>query len=156
MKICVFSDSHGNAEPMITAIEQEQPQLVFFLGDGARDLEEVQERFPGLSYYAVRGNCDLWSSLNATISCELGGVRIFAAHGHQYQVKYESSLATLTAAARKEGAAAALFGHTHEPYCAEHDGILLFNPGSVRRILHPCYGVLNIEDGKLRAELKTL
>ena len=141
---------------MITAIEREQPRCVFFLGDGVRDLDVVQERFQGLYYYAVRGNCDLRPSLNASICCEVGGVRIFAAHGHQYQVKYESSLTTLAAAARKEGAAAALFGHTHEPYCAEHDGILLFNPGAIRRILHPCYGVLDIEDGKIRAELKTL
>ena len=141
---------------MITAIEREQSRLVFFLGDGARDLEQVQERFPALYYYAVRGNCDLWSTLNASVSCVVEGVKIFAAHGHQYQVKYESSLTTLTAAARKEGASAALFGHTHEPYCAEHDGILLFNPGAVRRLLHPCYGVLNIENGKLHAELKTL
>ncbi len=141
---------------MITAIELEQPRAVFFLGDGERDLDLVQERFPGLYYYAVRGNCDLWSSLSASLCCELEGVKLFAAHGHQYQVKYESSLATLAAAARKEGAAAALFGHTHEPCCVERGGILLFNPGAVRRILHPCYGVLNIEDGKLHAELKTL
>ena len=156
MKICVFSDSHGNAEPMITAIEREQPRGVFFLGDGERDLALVQARFPGLYYYAVRGNCDLWSSLNASISCVVEGVKIFAAHGHQYQVKYEPSLTTLAAAARKEGAAAALFGHTHEQYLAEHDGILLFNPGAIRRILHPCYGVLDIKDGKLHAKLKTL
>ena len=141
---------------MFTAIEKEQPQLVFFLGDGARDLDAVQERFPRLYYYAVRGNCDLRSSLSASLSCVVGGVRIFAAHGHQYQVKYEPSLTTLTAAARKEGAEAALFGHTHEPCCEEHDGILLFNPGAIRRVLHPCYGVLNIEDGRIQAELKTL
>jgi len=29
-----------------------------------------------------------------------------------------------------------VFGHFHRPYCAEHDGILLFNPGSIYHLSH--------------------
>ena len=156
MKICLFSDSHGSARPMITAIKRENPQLCFFLGDGERDLAAVQDHFPDLPFYAVRGNCDLRSRLSASLTCAIGGVRIFATHGHLYQVKYEPALETLTAAAREADAAIALFGHTHQPCCMEKDGITLLNPGSVSRSLHPRYGLLILEDGAFRAELKSL
>ena len=40
-KICVFSDSHGNSENMIQAIEMEKPDIVIHLGDGAGDMSDV-------------------------------------------------------------------------------------------------------------------
>ena len=155
MKICVFSDSHGCAEHMITAITREDPTLCFFLGDGERDLAAVQARFPALPFYAVRGNCDLRSRLSSSLVCSIGGVSIFAAHGHLYNVKYEPVPETLAEAACEAGARVALFGHTHLPYCGEY-GLLLLNPGSIGRSAHPSYGLLHIEDGKCTAELKTL
>ena len=141
---------------MIAAIERERPQLCFFLGDGERDLTAVQAQFPDLPFYAVRGNCDLRSALSTSLSCVVGGVKLFAAHGHLLQVKYEPSLETLTAAAREAGASAALFGHTHRPCCVQREGITLFNPGSIARGPRPAYGLLTITDGALSAELKTL
>lgn len=141
---------------MIAVIEREDPSLCFFLGDGERDLAAVAERFPVLPFYAVRGNCDIRSKLSASLSCVVGGVRIFACHGHQYNVKYESVPESLLSAAREARADAALFGHTHCPYCAQIDGVTLLNPGSAGRGEHPCYGVLWIEDGVIRAGLKTL
>ena len=50
---------------MIRAIEREKPAMFLFLGDGERDLAAVKERFPTLPFYAVRGNCDLRSSLSS-------------------------------------------------------------------------------------------
>ena len=156
MKLCVFSDSHGNAGNMIAAIERERPALCFFLGDGERDLDTVRERFPALPFYAVRGNCDGRSKLSASLVCAVGGVRIFACHGHRYDVKYESVPESLLSAAKEAGADAALFGHTHRAYLARRDGVTLLNPGSIGRGEKPCYGVLLPEGGVLRAELKTL
>lgn len=43
-----------------------------------------------------------------------------------------------------------LFGHSHIPYHHEHDGIVLFNPGSPtdkRRQPQFSFGILEIEDG---------
>ena len=153
IKICVFSDSHGSAGPMLAAIKREKPALCFFLGDGERDLAAVQARFPSLPFYAVRGNCDWRSELSESLVCTVGGVCIFAAHGHTLDVKYEPELDSLAEAAAKAGAGVALFGHTHRPFCAERGGILFVNPGPVGRGAHPGYAVLRIADGVCTAEL---
>lgn len=156
MKICVFSDSHGYEGNMTAAIGLEDPAMIFFLGDGEREFEDICRLFPGLPAVAVRGNCDLRSSLGISETYEAGGIRIFATHGHMYNVKYEWELETLTAAALRAGADVALFGHTHRQHLSENDGLLIVNPGSIGRSIYPCYAVLNIEGGKCRADLKVL
>ena len=92
MKICVFSDSHGTADNMITAIELERPDACFFLGDGSRDIERIGKRYPDMPIYAVKGNCDFMSKFDTSLRCEIDGVIIFAVHGHQSSVKYEDRL----------------------------------------------------------------
>ena len=156
MKICVFSDSHGSAVPMISAIEREKPELCFFLGDGSRDLETAQARFPELPFYAVRGNCDWRSPLSGSLVCTVSGVRIYAVHGHLHDVKYEPGLESFAAAAREAGASLALFGHTHHACLESHEGITFLNPGTIGRAAHPNYAVLYVEEGRYRAELKML
>lgn len=141
---------------MIRAIEREGPSLCFFLGDGERDLRRVQERFPALPFYAVRGNCDLRSTLSGSLTCTVGGVCIFAAHGHLFDVKYEPDLDSLAAAARKAGASLALFGHTHHACLEKHHGITFLNPGTIGRTAHPCYALLYLDGGSFAAELKTV
>ena len=60
MKVCVCSDSHGNATGLQEMLEMEQPQVVLFLGDGERDFRNVD--LPrGTMMYAVAGNCDFMS-----------------------------------------------------------------------------------------------
>ena len=139
---------------MIAAIELERPVMCFFLGDGERDLAALQKRFPDLPVYAVRGNCDLRSKLSTSISCAVGGVKIFATHGHMSNVKFEPGLETLTEQALNAGADVALFGHTHMQHLSESNGVLLLNPGPAGRSRYPCYAVLTIEGGKCRAELR--
>ena len=156
MKICVFSDSHGYAGNMIAAIELEDPDLCFFLGDGERDIVKVGERFPDLPIYAVRGNCDFRSNLSGSLSCAIGGVTLFATHGHMSNVKYENRLDTLTEQARREGASVALFGHTHSQHLSESRGVTLVNPGPAGRGYYPGYAVLTIENGICSAELKAI
>ena len=156
IKTCVFSDSHGCAQHMITAVERENPSLCFFLGDGERDFRELQERFPLLSFYAVRGNCDLRPTLSKALVCTVGGVGILVTHGHLYQVKYEPAYESLIAAAQEAGAGLVLFGHTHHPTLERHAGITLLNPGSIGRTAYPAYAVLSLEDGRFSAELKAL
>ena len=96
MKACVFSDSHGLVGHMITVIELEKPDICFFLGDGERDLARLEDHFPDLPIYAVRGNCDFNTDLQRLILCNVEGVIIFATHGHLSNVKYEDDFRTLT------------------------------------------------------------
>ena len=84
IKACVFSDSHGCLERMISVVGRENPVLCFFLGDGERDFRELQDRFPSLPFYAVRGNCDLRSKISSALICTVVGVYIFVVHGHLF------------------------------------------------------------------------
>jgi predicted phosphodiesterase len=52
----------------------------------------------------------------------------------------------IAAAAGTAGAEAALFGHTHVPFCGIHRGIFLLNPGSIARprsSAGPSFALLN-------------
>lgn len=141
---------------MIAAVRTERPALCFFLGDGERDLKALQERYPALPVFAVRGNCDLRSGLSSSLVCTVGGVRVLAVHGHLHQVKYEPGLESLTAAAKEAGAQLALFGHTHRPTLETRQGITLLNPGAAGSGKHGTYAVLSLEDGRFQAELKSI
>ena len=141
---------------MIRAIAREKPALCFFLGDGERDLVQVQARYPALPFYAVRGNCDWRSTLSASIVCTVGGVCVFATHGHLYEVKHEPDLDSLLRAAEEAGASLALFGHTHHAALEERGGITFLNPGSIGRSARPAYAVLTLDGARFRAELKTV
>ena len=141
---------------MISAVELEKPDLCFFLGDGARDLSALEAQFPSLPLYAVRGNCDLRSSLSSALVCTVGGVCIFVTHGHPHHVKYEPALETLSCAAREAGAGLVLFGHTHCQVLEQRGGITLLNPGSIGRAAYPGYAVLSLGDGRFDASLRSL
>ena len=154
MKVCVFSDSHGYAGNMMTAIELEKPDLCFFLGDGERDIARVIEEYPDLPVYAVKGNCDFRSDLKKLLIFNVEGVIIFATHGHLSNVKYEEELRTLTYQAKEAGADIALFGHTHYQYLSENDGVTLLNPGTIGYGYYCSYAVLNIENGEFSVDLK--
>lgn len=156
MKACVFSDSHGYAGNMINAINLEKPDAVFFLGDGESDIAGIEEDFPGLTVYTVRGNCDFRSNRESTMVVTTDGVRIYMTHGHLSDVKYDSRLELLTSQALEAGADIALFGHTHRQHLSENLGVTLLNPGSAGRGWYPGYAVLTVNGGRFRAELKTI
>ena len=154
MKICVFSDSHGTAENMIEAVRRETPELCFFLGDGERDLTVLQERFPNLPINTVRGNCDLRSVQPLSLRCAVGGLSIYAVHGHQHEVKYDDMLRELLRAALRANADVVLFGHTHLPLLERRLGMLIINPGTIGKVRKPSYALLTIEDGRAEGEIK--
>ena len=147
MKILVCSDSHGNAQAMVRAVEQEQPRQVLFLGDGLSDADKLQRRFPSLVITTVPGNCDWGSFDEPERLIEIRGVRILMMHGHTRNVKY----GTLSAcyAAREAGAQILLYGHTHRP-SVDYDGSLyVMNPGTIGDRTRSTYGIITIDGGKV-------
>lgn len=117
MKILVFSDSHGNFENMVQAVERETPHMILHLGDGWRDARRLQERFPDIPLSQVPGNCDFRSSEPPEQQLTVQGKRILLCHGHTYGVK--NSLLTAGLAAEERDLDLFLFGHTHVPHpCA--------------------------------------
>lgn len=149
MKIIVFSDSHRSFAPMMRAMEKEgNPQYIIHAGDVSQDVEDLRIMYPQHNIISVRGNNDPWDR-ETPDDCffELGGVKIFLTHGHNYGVKYTT--AKLKLHAMELGANVCIFGHTHTAL-NENDGkIILFNPGSVMRT----YGVLEINDGEVYSKI---
>lgn len=140
MKAIIFSDSHGSFEPMMKAVEREQPiDMIIHAGDVLRDVEDLRIMYPKKNIVCVKGNNDFWDRSEAEERIfDFGGVKIFLTHGHNYGVKY--TLSKIWEHAEKQGADVCIFGHTHVPLCEKRGKVFLFNPGAVTRT----YGVLEI------------
>ena len=146
MKYLVASDIHGSAyycRELCAAIERENPDRIFFLGDvlyhGPRnDLPKdyaPKEVIAMLTAYkdkivSVRGNCDTevdqmvlpFPVMADTAYIQCGEKLILATHGHIWNTDKLPPLG---------GVSVLLYGHTHIPACDEHEGYVYLNPGSV-------------------------
>ena len=152
LRILVMSDSHGRNENVELAIAQVREeigefQMLIHLGD-VGDAREI-ESLAGVPCYIVRGNTDYDAKLLNTNVIEAGGHRIFATHGHLYQVDMRLDL--LRFAALENDCDIAMYGHTHVPYLEEDpDDVTILNPGSIskpRQADHRyTYMVMEIDD----------
>lgn len=152
-RIGVVSDSHGDRGHLQQALMKMEAggrlDCLIHCGDGGHDAESVAGNI--MQVVIVRGNCDSWGCpYEEGKLLPIGGVKIFVTHGHRFHVKNDLSL--LADAAAAKGAQIACFGHTHTPYCAFHQGVLLLNPGSCAYTTR-C-AVITIDDkGEFSAEL---
>lgn len=152
LRILIMSDSHGRNENVELAIAQVREeigefQMLIHLGD-VGDAREI-ESLAGVPCYIVRGNTDYDAKLLNTNVIEAGGHRIFATHGHLYQVDLRLDL--LRFAALENDCDIAMYGHTHVPYLEEDpDDVTILNPGSIskpRQADHRyTYMVMEIDD----------
>ena len=152
LRILVMSDSHGRNENVELAIAQVREeigefQMLIHLGD-VGDAREI-ESLAGVPCYIVRGNTDYDAKLLNANVIEAGGHRIFATHGHLYQVDIRLDL--LRFAALENDCDIAMYGHTHVPYLDEDPAdITILNPGSIskpRQADHRyTYMVMEIDD----------
>ncbi len=146
MKLMIASDIHGSArycQLLLEAFQKEKAEKLILLGDilyhGPRNdlpdtyapktvieqLNEIKEQL-----LCVRGNCDtevdqmvLDFPILADYAWLFANERlVFATHGHKYG---EEHLPPLTKGS------ILLQGHTHVPRCAQKEGVLCVNPGSV-------------------------
>ena len=152
LRMLIMSDSHGRNENVELAIAQVREeigefQMLIHLGDvgDARELESLA----GVPCYIVRGNTDYDAKLLNANVIEAGGHRIFATHGHLYQVDMRLDL--LRFAALENDCDIAMYGHTHVPYLEEDpDDVTILNPGSIskpRQADHRyTYMVMEIDD----------
>lgn len=150
MRIGVFSDTHGDLRPLFSLREKlRELDAVFHCGDFAEEARDIGAFFH-CPYYAVRGNCDYYSSEPLEKLVTLGGKTFLLLHGHtcmgEMSLAYKGQMAH---------ADAVLFGHSHVPYEYWHNGILLLNPGSLSRpraLSKAGCVLLTIEDGNIRTQ----
>ena len=154
MKVLVLSDSHGFGENVMQAVSDNSDcKTVFFLGDGARDIEKCKEEIPGRQYIIVKGNNDFMSVYDLTAYKYIEGCTVVAAHGHTYAVK--RSLLDLTSHAQSVCANAVFYGHTHKRdfHIDQRTGLFVLNPGAL------ClgqYAVAYVGKNGVDAEFKSL
>ena len=158
MKILVFSDSHGKRDRIESVIKEHLRyggiDRVFFLGDGMRELHDIEQSYPSLVFDYVHGNCDdsfttHAERMNALYekTVDVGGFRFLLMHGHKYDVKSEYQYAADHAIEKK--ADVLLFGHTHRAEDITIDGsfgghVRMINPGSCGAWLGASFACLDI------------
>ncbi len=153
MRVLVFSDAHGNINYMKKALENEDATVVFYLGDGIREVRELASIFNRKTFYFVKGNCDTVSEkTEGTVN--VANTDIFYTHGHLYGVK--SGMGNLVKRAKAVRATVALYGHTHIPRYEYIDGVHIVCPGSIKTpgILEPNYAVIDIKSEGILVSLK--
>lgn len=131
-RILVLSDSHSGLSFMRFAIRAVKPDAVVHLGDYYDDGESMAQENRHILFHQVPGNCDRsrFIGMKPEVLCyPVCGVKLFMTHGHVQNVKF--GIGRLLNDARKAGAQAALYGHTHIADCfREEDGMWVLNPGS--------------------------
>ncbi|MCM3625804.1 metallophosphoesterase [Paenibacillus glycanilyticus] len=159
MKIVVVSDTHmprmAKALPPRLLAELENADLILHAGDWTSSAvySELRKFAP---VKGVAGNNDgetIVKKLGYKKIVTAGGKRIGLVHGHlpSSGKKAEQNAALAFTANQVD---AIVFGHSHIPFMKEHNGILLFNPGSAtarRKQPQYSFGIMSIIEGELKA-----
>jgi len=120
-------------------------QVIFHLGD-ITDISVLYELEPLCDVYAVAGNMDTYgvkAQLPDSRLVTIEGVRIAITHGSGAP----SGLPERVFEKLKiKNPNVMLFGHSHNPYKEDRDGVLLFNPGSLR---DGNLGIMELSRGKV-------
>lgn len=142
MKIAIISDSHGERRGINRLFERNDFDYLFFLGDGLNDLGTYVNLD---NVFAVSGNCDFFSSYPNERVFNLEGTKFLITHGNKYGVK--RSMDNIVKVAKTLGVKVVCFGHTHNVFMEEIDGILFLNPGSFLGIGGSSAGLMLELDG---------
>jgi len=120
MKIVIFSDNHRDIESVrwIVATNPDADRIIS-LGDS----EMREHELTNMGIFGVKGNYPFEPDFPYDMVMEFEGWRVFMTHGHRYYVK--SGTYNLYHEARNQNCQVALFGHTHQAFIKNEDGILL-------------------------------
>lgn len=150
MKVLIVSDTHGRDSNLEEAVLQEAPfDYLIHCGD-VEGREFFIEALAECPCCIVAGNNDFFSDLPKEEEIVLAGKKILVTHGHYYGVSMD--VYGLVDEARDRECDMVIYGHTHKPYAAKIDEILVVNPGSLayprQEGRNPSYAVMDAEEGK--------
>lgn len=146
MKLFFISDIHGSREDLnfaLTKFEEEKADYIVLLGDllyhgprnplpkeyNPKEVAELINKYKD-RIIAVRGNCDsevdqmliefpIMSDFSQVL---IDNHRFFLTHGHIYNSDNLPNISKGDVLCH---------GHTHIPLAENHNGIIVFNPGSI-------------------------
>ena len=158
MKIAVISDTHSLPLPQKLLTALSGVDLIIHAGDvcDVDTLKMLQKIKP---VKAVQGNmCDtvLKKKLPLKEYFEMEGVKIGIYHGHGSS---RDALANAQGQFKDIPVDIIIFGHSHHAFKEKIDGVLFFNPGSPNDVIKArffSYGLIEIHDGKIQAEIVKL
>lgn len=130
MIIGVISDTHRNMRAVDQAFQffkEHGVEKVFHLGDICHDVLDKDIQFD-VEVICVSGNMDYSTDYPPERVYTADGVNFLLTHGHTLDVRY--TLHYLVDEAKDKGCPVALYGHTHVPFNARENGVLVINPGS--------------------------
>jgi len=153
-RIGVISDTHSWYDPEVDAHFKGVDHILHAgdVGD-MRVLSQLRKIAP---VTAVSGNIDEGTHttpLNSEENVRLYGVRIFMIHilGSPQRLAYELELKV-----KQLTPDVVIFGHTHQSYLGNREGVIYFNPGSAgpkRFSLPRSIGLLDVTKGKVEATI---
>lgn len=157
MEALVCSDSHGRTELLNRMLKQNPScRVIFFLGDGEKDMHYALNAWPEHTFYYVSGNCDTGSVLPAAKTTNykhIEGNTIVFTHGHEYFVK--QTLTELMKHTESVMGNIAFYGHTHRQdfhYDSVYK-IFVLNPGA---LCLGSYAKIEINKYGLEAQFKSV
>ncbi|MEG0771375.1 MAG: metallophosphoesterase [Clostridia bacterium] len=153
MKIIVISDTHNSTEIATSAIQQNKPDRIIFLGDVLSDIYKIEEIYPDIPVSKVAGNCDIYEDEPKEIILNIEGKTFLICHGDSYNVK--NGLFHLKNAAEDNNVDICLFGHTHKPLFELNNGIYFLNPGSCKKTYtnNATYAIIEIDDKEINCNI---
>ena len=128
----VCSDIHGFLETFTEAVRRERDvYAVIVAGDIEMKAGELRRAAGDLPCYIVRGNNDYYLSreLPDELVISEGPHRILLTHGHLYGVP---RIGRIRLQAKQKKCDMIIFGHTHQYFEREVDGIMFLNPGALK------------------------
>lgn len=129
MRILIVSDTHGKHRNLDRALEAAgKIDMFIHLGD-VEGGEDYIDAVVDCEKHIVAGNNDFFSDLPREEEFYIGSKKAFITHGHNYYVSMTKEQIREEGKARQ--ADIVMFGHTHQPYLEEKDGITVINPGSL-------------------------
>jgi putative phosphoesterase len=150
VKVGLISDTHGLLRPEALAAMRGCERIVHAGDIGKREVLQALKALAPVT--AVAGNNDRapWAvGIPLVATLEVAGARIYVLH----------DLHELDVDPVREGIAAVVSGHSHQPLVREEGGVVFVNPGSAgpRRFRLPIsVGYLHVSAGAVRAELLQL
>lgn len=140
LKLLLVSDNHGDIDS-IQKILADNPSCdyYFHMGDSLLPEEEMKP------FLVVKGNNDFNSNYPKQVKVKIGGHNILILHGNGYTF----SINDLRRKTIEEGCDTVFFGHTHQYFDENYNGIRMINPGSCyynRDYSEPCYAQVYIDE----------